>query len=233
MRAADVMTRAVVTVQPNASIVDAIRLMLGQRISGLPVVGEAGELVGILTEGDLLRRTEIGTERQRPQWLSFLRGPVRRAGDYVHENGRKVEEVMTREVCSQDEEASLEKIASLMESKRIKRVPIVTNGRLVGVISRADLLRTLVETLAQIPSTAAPDVALQNQVTAQMSRQSWGGRDQVTVTVTNGVVHLNGFVVDMRERQAMNVLAENVAGVTGVQDHLDYLEPTLGSLQGF
>ena len=143
MRAADVMARAVVTVHPGARIVDAIRLMLDQRISGLPVIDSAGELVGILTEGDLLRRAETGTERRRPAWIEFLRGPGQQADDYVHAHGRRVEDIMTRQVATVSEGTPLEEVVGLMERKRVRQVPVLSAERLAGIVSRADLLRAL------------------------------------------------------------------------------------------
>lgn len=228
MRATEIMTRSVITIQPHASIADAIRLMLGQRISGLPVVGTSGSLVGILTEGDLLRRAETGTERRRPRLLDFLRGAASQAQDYVRTHGRKVQDIMTRDVVSAAEDAQLDEIVELMESKRIRRVPIVTNHRLVGVVSRADLLRVLAKVLGQIPPAAPGDPKLREQIVAEMQRQAWSGRSHVTVVVTDGVVDLEGIIYNISERDALRVAAENVPGVKEVRDHLDYLDPNVG-----
>lgn len=230
MNAADVMTRAVVTVQSDATIVDAIRLMLGQRISGLPVVDDADAVIGMLTEGDLLRRSETGTERRRARWLDFLRGPGRQAEDYVQAHGRKVGEVMTRNVLSVSEGTPIDEVVELMESRRVKRVAVVTGNRLVGIVSRADLLRTLLQALEQDVETAPADATLRKQVVAELSRQPWGRHGQVTVIVTDGVVYLEGTIYDVRERDAMKVAAENVAGVKEVRDHLNYFDTNVGLL---
>src|SRR6516225_6319832 len=125
MNASDVMTRTVLSVRPDATIAEAIRLMLDHRISGLPVIDDAGRLIGILTEGDLLRRSETGTERHRPRWLEILMGPGRMAGEYVRTHGRKVGEIMTREIVSVTPESGLHEIVALMERHRIKRVPVL------------------------------------------------------------------------------------------------------------
>ena len=154
MKTSDVMTRAVVTIAPNATIQDAIRLMLGQRISGLPVVDAEGKLIGILTEGDLLRRAETGTEWHRPAWLNFLRGPARVADDFVRTHGRYVDELMTRVIRTVDEETPLDQVVETMEKQRIKRLPVMKDGRMVGVVSRSDLLRALATKLAETPLVA-------------------------------------------------------------------------------
>ena len=232
MKAADVMARAVVTVHPGARILDAIRLMLDQRISGLPVIDSGGELVGILTEGDLLRRAETGTEKHRPQWLEFLRGPGKQAEDYVHTHGRRVEEIMTREVATVGEDAPLDEVVRLMEKKRIRRVPVVTSHKLAGIVSRADLLRALFKLLDQDAPAPTGDAALRVQVIEELRRQNWGGRSRVSVVVTDGVVYLEGFIYDLREREAMRVAAENVSGVKEVRDHIDYLDPSTVVLYG-
>ncbi len=227
MRAADVMARSVVTVDPGARLADAVRLMLDRKISGLPVVDGGGELVGLLTEGDLLRRAETGTERRRPRWLEFLRGPGKQAEDYVHAHGRKVEEIMTRQVATLGEDVSLEEVVSLMENKRIRRVPVVADGQLKGIVSRADLLRALYSELTQDAPAPAGDTAIREQVVEELRRRNWNARTQVSVVVADGVVHLKGFTYDLRERDAMRVAAENISGVKEVRDDIDYLDPSV------
>ncbi|HMF20520.1 MAG TPA: CBS domain-containing protein, partial [Pseudolabrys sp.] len=140
MRAADVMTVQPVSVSPDASILEAIRVMLQRRFSGLPVVDASGALVGIVTEGDLLRRTETGTQRKRPRWIEFLIGPGRLATEYVHASGRKVREVMSQDVQAVTGDTPLEEIVRLMERHQIKRLPVVDSGKLVGIVTRANLL---------------------------------------------------------------------------------------------
>jgi len=143
MKASDVMSRNILSVGRDAAIAEAIRLMLDNRISGLPVIDTAGRLVGILTEGDLLRRSETGTERHRPRWLEILMGPGRLAGEYVRTHGRKVAEIMTRDLVSVTPDTPLDEIVALMERRRIKRVPVLDGDTPVGIVSRADLLRAL------------------------------------------------------------------------------------------
>ncbi len=151
MKAKDVMTRKVISVAPDASILEALRLMLQNKISGLPVVARGRQLVGIVTEGDFLRRAETGTERKRPHWLEFIISPGRLAHDYVHSHGRRVEEVMTFGVETVSEEAELDDIVRLMEKHRIKRIPVMRGDDLVGIISRANLLHALASVAREIP----------------------------------------------------------------------------------
>src|SRR5215475_7772574 len=143
MIASDVMTRNVISVPPEATIDDAVELMLERGISGLLVVDQAGTLVGIVTEGDLLRRDELGTGRRRSWWLRLIASPGRQAADFTRTHGRKVADVMTHDIVSVDAKAPLEEIVALMEEHRIKRVPVLDGDHVVGVVSRADLLRAL------------------------------------------------------------------------------------------
>jgi CBS domain-containing protein len=229
MKAADVMTRLVVSVTPETPVAEAVRLMLQDNISGLPVVDSGGRLIGIVTEGDFLRRVETGTERRRPRWLEFLIGPGRLADEYVHAHGRKVEEVMTRDVVTVAADTPLDEVVRLMERRRIKRLPVVRGrGEVVGIVSRANLLHALAGIAAEAPPPSADDTAIRNRILAAIDRESWAPRAGVDVMVRNGVVHLWGSVFDDRERQALCVAAENVPGVKAVKDHLAWIEPTSG-----
>ena len=232
MIASDVMTRAVVSVPPNASIIEALRLMLEQRISGLPVVDEVGRLAGILTEGDLLRRSEIGTERQRPSWLEFLRGASAQADDYVHSHGRVVEELMTSDVVTAGETTPLADIVQLMEQKHVKRIPIVTDDRLVGIVSRADLLRALASELTARAAPASDDATIRRDLEAELSSQPWCRGNRVSTIVAGGEVYLEGIVFDERDREAIRVAAQNVPGVKAVRDHIQYVDPNLAMSHG-
>ncbi len=232
MKAADVMTRHVWTIEADAPIANAVRLMLGHRISGLPVVDSASGLVGMVTEGDFLRRAETGTELRRPSWLEFLLGPGRLANDYVRTHTRKVEEVMTSDVVSVTEDRPVDEIVQLMEHRRIKRVPIVRDGKIVGIVSRADLLRALSGLLAEVPPMTVDDAALREHILAELEKESWAPQNGVGVTVRNGVVELWGTILDERARRAFRVAAENVPGVKAVKDHLCWIEPMSGWVMG-
>jgi len=228
MKAADVMTDKVLSVGPGASVAQAARLMLDNNISGLPVVDGQGRLVGIVSEGDFLRRAETGTERRRPHWLEFLLGPGRLADEYVRAHGRKVEEVMTRDVASVAEDAPLDEIVRLMERRRIKRVPIMREGKLVGIVTRANLLRALASVAAELPPAASSDAELRRLVLAELGKQPWSSQSDINVVVRDGIVQLWGVITNEREREALRVMVENIGGVKGVKDNLIWVEPMSG-----
>ena len=228
MRVAEVMSRSVVSVAPAATISEAARLMLDNHISGLPVVDAVGKLVGMIAEGDFLRRAETTNVRRRPRWLEFCLGPGRLADEYVHTHGRRVEEVMTREVVTIGEDAPLDDVASLMEKHGIKRLPVLRGDRLVGIVSRADLVRALL-LIARSPASPHPsDRAIHSRILAAIDKETWGPRRTINVVVRDGMVELYGSIFDDRERNALRVLVENVPGVKSVQDHVVWIEPMSG-----
>ncbi len=226
MRVKDVMTRDVVSVGANEPVVKAARLMLQNRISGLPVVDAEGELVGIVTEGDFLRRGELGTQRRRPKWLEFIVGPGRLAEEYVHTSGRKVEEIMTPDPATVAEDETLEDVVEIMERRHIKRLPVMRSGRMVGIVSRANLMHALASIAREMPAPAGGDSTIRESILAAIGQQHWAPR--VNVVVKNGIVELWGIVTDERERRGLVVAAENVAGVKQVHDHLVWVEPMSG-----
>ena len=172
MKTADLMTSFVVTVRPDARIEYAAQLMLQYRISGLPVTDSDGAVLGIVTESDLLRRAETGTEKSHARWVSFLIGPGRLAQEYVHTHGRKVGEVMTERVMTVTPQTSLADLVALMETKHVKRVPVVDRGRLVGIVSRADVMAALVGLLSEEPAGAATDAEIPGQVLAEAAGET-------------------------------------------------------------
>lgn len=228
MNAQDVMTRDVISIDPDSTVLQAARLMLQHRISGLPVIDKSGNLVGVLSEGDFLRRRETNTTKRRSRWLEFLMGPGTIAAEYTHSHGRKVSEVMTPEVYSVDENASLEDIVELMEHHRIKRVPVVCGGEVVGIVTRSNLMHAMVSMARVTPATAKDDIAIREALLAEMQKEKWAPVAMTNVVVRNGVVELWGAVVDDRQRDALKVAAENIPGVKAVKDHLVWIEPTSG-----
>lgn len=223
MKVHDVMTWSVISVEPDAPVTRAARLMLQNRISGLPVVDVAGNLIGVVTEGDFLRRGELGTQRQRPRWLEFLIGPGRLASEYVHACGRKVGEIMTPEPYTVAENTPLEEVVQLMEHHRIKRLPVVRGKKLVGIVSRANLLHAFASLAREAKAPAGDDAAIRECIVTEFAKLPWA--PQVNVVVRNGVVELWGVITDERERQALIVAAENVSGVKSVRDHLVWIDP--------
>ena len=226
MKARDIMTWCAITVGPDDSVTRAVRLMLQNKISGLPVVDDKGQLVGIVTEGDFLRRGELGTQRQRPRWLEFLLGPGRLAAEYVQTSGRKVAQIMTPEPKTITPETPLEEVVGLMERHRIKRLPVVQDGKLVGIVTRANLLHALASVAREVKPAAGDDATIRERIIAECAKQPWASR--INVVVRDGVVSLWGVITDDRARDAFIVVAENVPGVKAVRDHLAWIEPTSG-----
>ena len=227
MRAHQIMTRSVVTVTPDTAIVDAANLMLRKHVSGLPVVDATGKLVGIVSEGDFIRRSEIGTQRKRGRWLKFILGPGAAAADFVHEHGRRVEEVMTRDPITITEDMALAEIVDLMEKKNIKRLPVVRDDRMVGIVSRANLLQAVASLARQVPDPTADDDHIRNRVMDALEKNEWCPFG-LSVLVRGGVVHLSGVITEERARQAAVVAAENVDGVKKVHDHLCWVDTMSG-----
>jgi CBS domain-containing protein len=227
MRAHQIMTWPVITVTPETTILEAANTMLQKHVSGLPVVNAAGKLVGILSEGDFIRRSEIGTGRKRGRFLKFILGPGTAATDFVHEHGSKVGEVMTSEPLTITEDTLLEEIVELMEKNNVKRLPVVRGDKVVGIVSRANLLQAVASLARQIPDPTADDDHIRNRVIDELARHDWCPFG-LSVVVRDGVVHLSGVVTEERSRKAAIVAAENVTGVKTVHDHLCWVDTMSG-----
>ena len=223
MNAREIMSAPPVAIGAGDSIEEAVRLMLEKRISGLPVVDAAGRLIGMVTEGDLLRRSEFGTQKKRARWLELLFGSGASASDYVRAHGRRVHEVMSESPVAIAETATATEIVDLMEKHRIKRLPVVRDDIVVGIVSRADLIRGLAE--QRMRMTPQSDAAIRASVLAQLRAQNWAPVGLIAIHVDHGEVHLNGAILDERERDAIRVLAENTPGVTKVHDNLAWVGP--------
>jgi CBS domain-containing protein len=228
MKASDAMTPRVITTTSDSSILEALRLMLEHKISGLPVVDGKGTLVGMVTEGDFLRRGETSTERKRPRWLEFIASPNRLASEYTRAHGRKVEDVMTSAVYTVTEDAPLDEVVNLMEKHRVKRLPVMRGDQIVGIISRANLLHVLAGVVREVPPGPQTDEAIRSAVLAELDRQPWAPRQLIDVTVRNGAVELWGTIIAACQRDAARVAAENVPGVKSVRSHLVWVEPVSG-----
>ncbi|MEX0803321.1 MAG: CBS domain-containing protein [Candidatus Binatia bacterium] len=228
MKSSDVMTREVVSVKPDSSVLDAARLMLQKRISGLPVIDGAGNLVGIISEGDLLRRTETETQRRRPRWIELIIGPGKLAEEYVRSSGRQVHEIMTEQVYTVSEDTPLVEVVQQMERRRIKRLPVMRGNTVVGIITRTDLMRVLVNVSHEVKPLSAEDSVIRERLIAELNTQPWAPVATIDVFVRNGVVKLSGTVMDDRERRALRVAAENIPGVKSVEDQLVWIEPMSG-----
>jgi CBS domain-containing protein len=214
------MVANVVTVHPDTRVEDVAELLLRYRISAVPVVGSGGEVLGIVSEGDLINRPESGTERRKPWWLDALASNEGLAAQYVKSHSRNVTDVMTREVITATPDTPVAELAALLEKNRIKRVPIVENGRLAGIVSRADLLRGLAGRKDNGPGARPDDSTIRAAVMAKLHRERWAKPSLITVTVQNGTVDLRGIVESEAEKQAVHVLAEVTPGVRDVNDNL-------------
>jgi CBS domain-containing protein len=228
MRAHQIMTRQVITIAADAPIVDAANVMLDKHISGLPVVDQTGSLVGIVSQGDFIRRAEIGTQRKRGRWLKFFVGPGTAASDFVRERGRKVEEIMTSDPCTVTEDATLEDIVALMERNNVKRLPVMREDRLVGIVTRTNLLQAVARLTRDVPDPTADDDHIRNHIIASVEKTDWAPFG-LGVIVANGIVHLSGVITSEQSREATIVAAENVSGVTKVHDHLCWVDAASGA----
>ena len=227
MRAHQIMTRPVITVTPETTIVEAANTMLQRHVSGLPVVSATGKLVGIISEGDFIRRSEIGTQRQRGRFLRFILGSGKEATDFVHEHGGKVGEIMTPEPLTIIEDTDLEEIVELMEKNQVKRLPVLRGDKLVGIVSRSNLLQAVASLARQIPDPTADDDHIRNRIIDALDKKDWCPLG-LSVIVRDGIVHLSGVITEERSRQATIVAAENVAGVKKVHDHLCWVDTMSG-----
>jgi CBS domain-containing protein len=220
------MTPQVITIDSDAPISEAIHRMLQHRVSGLPVVDPGGNLVGIVTESDFLRRPEDDTEKHRSRWLEFILGPGRLAAEYMHTHGRKVSEVMTPSPATVVEHTPVSAIVNLMEKRRINRVPVVRGTQVVGIVSRANLLQLLGRLAAEAKPTSKSDSDIRAAILTELQKQPWA--PAVNVIVRDHIVELKGAILDERQRDALKVIAENVSGVKEVRDHLIWVEQAWG-----
>jgi CBS domain-containing protein len=230
MKAEDVMTRAVVTIPPDATLREAIERMVSYRISGVPVADANGKLVGMLTEGDLVRRAEMGTEAPPRRWLALLLGPGSRADEYSRTHGLRVQDVMSPQVLTVGPGTPLAQIVRLMEEHAIKRVPVVEKDKLVGIVSRADLVAALMQQLAPASEVQGTDEAIRHRIVAAMKREPWCPSHSLRVSVHDGIARVDGMIFDDRERRALHVLLERIEGVRGIDDRVVSVEPMSGTV---
>ena len=221
MRAVEVMTTKVITVGENATVAEAAKLLAEHRISAVPVVDKDNRVIGMVSEGDLLHRTETGTEQRRSWWLEMMASTNQLAGDYIKSHSASVKDVMTRDVISVTDTTPLADIAILLETNRIKRVPVVRDGKLVGIVSRANLVRALAMSNSE-PSSGAEvdDRTIRDGLLAELKAQKWAEISPANVTVKDGIVHLWSSYLSDQEKRALVVAAENTPGVRRVEDHM-------------
>ncbi|HWP24986.1 MAG TPA: CBS domain-containing protein [Xanthobacteraceae bacterium] len=220
MKASDVMVTNVITVGPNACVQDVAAILLKNHISAVPVVDANGTIVGIVSEGDLMRRAETGTLRRRPWWLAVLTGRQGLAAEYVKEHSRRVTDVMTRNVVTVQPDTPLAEVAAILEKNRIKRVPVVKDGKIVGIVSRANLLQALASMRKQIEGMTPSDAVIRERVIEKLKAEPWARPSLINVIVQNGMVDLWGVVDSQAEKKAVRVAVEITPGVTAVNDNL-------------
>lgn len=223
MRASDVMTPGVITVTPETTVPAVAKLLADNHISGMPVVDAGRRVVGIVSEGDLLHRAEIGTgKRHRAWWLELFASTRELAGAYVKEHGQAVKDVMSEKVISVTGDTPLDQIADMFERYRINRVPVLKDGEVIGIVSRANLIRALASVPEKtMPAGTSDDDALRDAVLAELRGQRWALPRQ-NVIVSDGIVHLWGVIESEEERCAILIAAESVPGVKRVENHLEY-----------
>lgn len=221
MKASEVMAKDVVTVGPKTTVREIATVMSERRISGLPVVDGAGKLVGILSETDLLHRVETGTEKRRKWWLGAFIDDDQLAREYAAAHARRAEDIMSRQVVTVDADMELGQVADLLDRRKLKRVPVVKDGQLVGIITRGDLVRALVASLGHRGTAPAgsPDGVLA-AIQERMARERWLDSSLVTVTVENGTAILTGLAASADQQRALRLLVEDTPGVANVVDKL-------------
>jgi len=219
MKARDVMVAPVVTVKPYSTVKEVAKTLVDRRISAVPVVDDVGKLVGIISEGDLMHRSETGTERQYRWWIRLVEGDASLPADYIKAHGRKAADIMTQNVITAAPDTALDEVAITMEKNSIKRVPIVRDGQLVGIVSRANLVQALA-TMPKGLEIPLSDSQIREKLLSHLKEQPWADTHLLNVTVTDGVVSLWGVTSSESERKAIRVAAEATPGVRAVNDHL-------------
>jgi CBS domain-containing protein len=219
------MTSAVVTVDPDTTVENVASLLLDKRVSGVPVVDSAGAVLGIVSEGDLMRRPETGTEPRHSWWLDLMSSDAQRAGEFLKTHGLTAGDVMTKDVVAVTPDTSAGEVAEILERRHIKRVPVVDGGKLVGIVSRSNLLRALATHKHKMPTEAgADDESIRKCVLKEFSDNGLDSQSRINPIVSDGVVHLWGAVETEEEREAIRVAAQSIEGVKSVENHVGLLK---------
>jgi len=220
VKASDIMSAPVVSVGPHARVSAVAALLAERRISGVPVV-EQGRVIGVIDEGDLLRRFEIGTERSGPRksWWARVTGRGALPTEYVKSHAMHALDVMSSPVVGVTRGATIQEVASIFASPRIRRIPVLRGKQMIGIVTRADLVRAIATNsgAAEAPPRQS-DATIRAQLLDELQAQPWWRSDWVTLDVRDGVVHLGGLTESEAGRRATRVAAENVPGVRGVDD---------------
>lgn len=230
MKAQEIMTRDVITVGPDTSVRDIAALMVEKHISGVPVLTDNGKIIGMVSQSDLLHRAELGTERRHKWWFRTFSDSYALAQEYAKAHGLKAHDIMSRYVVSVRDDAELRDVADILDSHRIKRVPVVQEGHLVGIITRGDLVRTLSQVEISKTVKKIDNAALHKTLHDRIRTQSWINESYINVTVNDGVVELWGFVDTADQRSALRALVEETEGVSRLEDKLNVVVPFRGGI---
>jgi len=225
MRAQQVMSRPVHTVSADVSVYDAAQVLLNAGVSAAPVVDSDGKMVGIVSEADLMYRPEIGTVPGKSWLQRLLSDDPTRARDYIRCYSHRVADAMTKNVVTAEQRTPLRDIAAMMQRHRIKRIPILHDGKIVGIVSRANLLQGLLARELSPCEDIAADETIRTSVTAEITRQGWASSLPTNVVAENGIVHLWGYVDSDAVKDAYRIAAENVRGVKRVENHMNVVPP--------
>jgi CBS domain-containing protein len=220
MRVKDAMTKWAFTIKPEASIKDAAKIMLEMKVSGLPVLDKDGSLIGIVSEGDLLRRNELRTQRKRPRSLEIFLNAGILADEYTKSHSTKVIDIMTPNPRTTTEDTLLTQAVDEMEHYQIKRLPVVREGKVIGILTRTNVLQALIGLIRDVEREPAADWAIRDHILAEIQKNPWAPKQAINVTVHRGVVDLWGTIFDDRQRKALLVAAQSTPGVARVSDHL-------------
>ncbi len=229
MIAADVMTRAIISITPDATLADAVQIMLDKGVSGLFVIDTGGNLQGVITEADLIHRSELGTQRHS-SWLARMFAPGREAADFTEGHSRRVADLMTPDVLTVEEATELPAVVQVMERNGVKRVGVVKDGMLTGVITRSNLLRGLSAVARNAAGATSDDRTIKTAIEAALAKESWAPIARIDLTVVDGVVEIWGTITSEDERRAVCVIAENTAGVKRVVDHMMFMDLYSGTI---
>jgi CBS domain-containing protein len=221
MLARDIMTTDVCTFAPDTTVLEAARMLVDRRISGAPVVDAAGRVIGIVSEGDLIRRAELGTEKEWSGWREFLMAKRTLAHEFIKSHATRIGDIMTAPVWTVNEDATLAELAEMFEKKNIRRAPVVRDGKLVGIASRADMVRALLRCWAAAhPAAPVDDAAIRQSILDHAASERWSDTAMLNVEVKDGAVDLYGVADSEDVARALQVLAESMPGVKSVQNHL-------------
>jgi CBS-domain-containing membrane protein len=218
MKARDIMVKPVLSVTPATTVPELARLLSERRISGVPVVDDEGALVGIVSESDLLHRAEVGTEKRRKWWMQLFADSDTLARDFVKTHGTKVADIMSPYVVTVAADADLRQVADVLDTNEIKRVPVTEAGRLVGIITRGDLVRALVASQLQSLPDNSDDVALQKRIMERIEKEAWLNQTYISVAVQDGKIELSGLVASEAQHKALRILVEEAGGRTVVDN---------------